>query len=50
MSFKRLGLTLPLVKWAETMGYSEPTPIQAKAIPLALTGRDTTNASTHNQK
>jgi len=40
MSFKRLGLILPLVEWAETMGYSEPTPIQAKAIPKALTGRD----------
>lgn len=40
MSFKRLGLTLPLVEWTETMGYSEPTPIQAKAIPKALTGLD----------
>lgn len=40
MSFKRLGLTLPLVEWAETMGYSEPTPIQKKAIPQALAGRD----------
>jgi len=40
MTFKRLGLTLPLAEWAETMGYSEPTPIQAKAIPQALAGRD----------
>lgn len=40
MSFKRLGLIPPLAEWAETMGYSEPTPIQNKAIPQALAGRD----------
>lgn len=40
MSFKRLGLMPPLAEWADTMGYSEPTPIQEKAIPQALVGRD----------
>src|SRR3990172_8879611 len=40
MSFKRLGLALPLAEWAEAMDYSKPTPIQAKAIPQALAGRD----------
>jgi len=40
MSFKRLGVALPLVEWTETMGFSEPTPIQKKAIPQALNGRD----------
>lgn len=40
MSFKRLGLMPSLVEWAEAMGYSDPTQIQAKAIPQALAGRD----------
>ncbi|HEY3373655.1 MAG TPA: DEAD/DEAH box helicase [Candidatus Aquicultor sp.] len=40
MSFKRLGLMLPLVEWVEKIGYDSPTPIQAKAIPQALAGRD----------
>lgn len=40
MSFKRLGLTPSIAEWAERMGYSEPTPIQSKAIPKALAGQD----------
>jgi len=40
MSFKRLGLESPLVNGVEVMGYIEPTPIQRKAIPQALAGRD----------
>ncbi|MDP2211072.1 MAG: DEAD/DEAH box helicase [Candidatus Aquicultor sp.] len=40
MSFKRLGVALPLVEWTEAMGFSEPTPIQKQAIPQALNGRD----------
>ncbi|MBI4733338.1 MAG: DEAD/DEAH box helicase [Rubrobacteridae bacterium] len=40
MSFKRLGLEIPLVEWAETMKFVSPTPIQTKVIPQALAGRD----------
>ena len=39
-SFQSLGLTAKLVEAVEARGYSEPTPIQAKAIPAILEGRD----------
>ncbi|NBC65536.1 MAG: DEAD/DEAH box helicase [Bacteroidetes bacterium] len=40
MSFKTLNLTSPLLKSLQEEGYSIPTPIQAKAIPAALEGKD----------
>ena len=40
MSFKDLQLAKPLLRALEEEGYSTPTPIQAQAIPEALSGRD----------
>ena len=40
MTFQDLGLIAPILKALETQGYQRPSPIQAKAIPPALTGRD----------
>jgi superfamily II DNA/RNA helicase len=40
MTFKDIGLTEKVLAAVETAGYSEPTPIQAQAIPQALAGRD----------
>lgn len=40
MPFAELGLFSSLVRGAEAMGYAEPTPIQARAIPAVLAGRD----------
>jgi ATP-dependent RNA helicase RhlE len=40
MPFGRLGLAEALVEGVREMGYEEPTPIQEKAIPPALEGRD----------
>jgi ATP-dependent RNA helicase RhlE len=40
MPFKALGLHPQLVQATREMGYTEPTPIQAEAIPQILTGRD----------
>jgi len=40
MSFVNLNLLSPLLKALEQEGYSEPTPIQAKAIPVILDGKD----------
>ncbi len=40
MKFSELGL-MPLISTSlESMGYTEPTPIQTQAIPPALAGRD----------
>ena len=36
--FDALGLAAPLLKAVQETGYTTPTPIQAKAIPLALIG------------
>ncbi|MES2637516.1 MAG: DEAD/DEAH box helicase [Pseudomonadota bacterium] len=38
--FDALGLAAPLLKAVQETGYTTPTPIQAKAIPLALQGLD----------
>ena len=38
--FKNFNLTPSLEKALASMGFNEPTPIQAKAIPVALTGKD----------
>jgi ATP-dependent RNA helicase RhlE len=40
MTFDELGLSAPLLQALEEKGYSEPTPIQAAAIPAVLSGRD----------
>lgn len=40
MTFDELGLSAPLLRALQEKGYSEPTPIQAAAIPAVLTGRD----------
>lgn len=40
MSFKELGLAAELVRAVSEKGYDEPTPIQRKAIPVILEGRD----------
>src|SRR5690554_5337261 len=40
MSFAALGLSPPLVAAIAERGYETPTPIQAKAIPAILAGRD----------
>jgi superfamily II DNA/RNA helicase len=40
MSFAQLGLSEPVLKAVTEAGYVEPTPIQAQAIPVVLTGRD----------
>ncbi len=40
MSFDSLGLAEPVTRALAEEGYSEPTPIQAAAIPPALSGRD----------
>lgn len=39
-NFDSLGLAAPLLEAVANTGYTIPTPIQAKAIPLALTGID----------
>ena len=40
MNFSDLGLYAPILKALQQEGYTEPTPIQRKAIPPALEGRD----------
>ena len=38
--FSSLGLSEPIQRAIEEMGYRHPTPIQAQAIPFVLAGRD----------
>jgi ATP-dependent RNA helicase RhlE len=40
MPFSQLGLHSSLVRGAQAMGYADPTPIQLRAIPIVLSGRD----------
>src|SRR5918912_2977126 len=40
MKFTELGLNAALLRSCESLGYTEPTPIQSKAIPIVLTGSD----------
>ncbi len=40
MSFDSLGLAEPLLRAVHEQGYTTPTPIQAQAIPLVLSGGD----------
>ena len=39
-TFAELGLSQKVLAAVEAAGYTTPTPIQAEAIPVALTGRD----------
>jgi superfamily II DNA/RNA helicase len=39
-TFAELGLSAKVLAAIEASGYATPTPIQAQAIPVALTGRD----------
>jgi len=45
MPFAALGLPAPLVKGVRAAGYTKPTPIQSRAIPLILSGRDMIGAA-----
>jgi ATP-dependent RNA helicase DeaD len=38
--FGSLGISDPIVKAIESLGFEEPTPIQLQAVPAALQGRD----------
>jgi superfamily II DNA/RNA helicase len=40
LSFKQFGLDAALLRAVDACGFSAPTPVQAQAIPPALTGRD----------
>jgi superfamily II DNA/RNA helicase len=40
MSFETLNLSEPILKAIAACGYTEPTPIQAQSIPLAIAGKD----------
>ena len=40
MSFESLGLSAPVLQAVTEKGYTQPTPIQEKAIPIVLMGRD----------
>ncbi len=39
-SFRDLGLSAPLIKVLDEIGYETPTPIQSQAIPHLMNGRD----------
>src|SRR5215467_14870435 len=40
MGFSKFGLSQPMIEGVKAMGYTEPTPIQLRAIPLVLEGQD----------
>ena len=40
MSFSKLNLSKPILRAIEEQGYSNPTPVQAKAIPIILSRQD----------
>ena len=40
MAFTQLGLSQPVLEGIKAMGYTEPTPIQLRAIPLIMEGKD----------
>ena len=40
MTFEQLGLNAPILRALADQGYQRPSPIQEKAIPPALAGRD----------
>src|ERR1700678_3223601 len=40
MPFSKLGLAPNFLRGVQAMGYTEPTPIQLRAIPVVMSGRD----------
>jgi len=40
VSFSELGLSAPMLRTLDEVGYTDPTPIQALTLPVALSGRD----------
>ncbi|HYE66250.1 MAG TPA: DEAD/DEAH box helicase [Pyrinomonadaceae bacterium] len=40
MNFTQLGLNSALARGCESLGYTEPTPVQRQAIPVILSGSD----------
>lgn len=40
VAFSGLGLSEPVLAAVDALGYTEPTPVQARAIPYVLEGRD----------
>ncbi|HKA44912.1 MAG TPA: DEAD/DEAH box helicase [Burkholderiales bacterium] len=44
-TFANLGLSAELLRAVAEQGYTEPTPIQAQAIPVVLSGRDLLGAA-----
>src|SRR5688572_10145518 len=40
IEFESLGLSAPILQSIRRLGFVHPTPIQAKVIPVALSGRD----------
>jgi ATP-dependent RNA helicase RhlE len=40
MPFSKLNLAPNFLKGVQAMGYTEPTPIQLRAIPAVLSGKD----------
>ena len=45
MPFQKLGLSDEVLRGVQAMGYVDPTPIQLRAIPLILSGRDVTGSA-----
>ena len=39
-TFQKMGLSAPLLRAIQAMGYRLPTPIQRKCIPVILDGHD----------
>lgn len=44
-TFDQFGLAPDILKAIQEQGYTTPTPIQAQAIPVVLTGRDVMGAA-----
>jgi len=40
MPFTKLGLAPNMIRGVQAMGYTEPTPVQLRAIPVVMSGRD----------
>jgi len=45
ITFESFGLAEPILRAVTELGYREPTPIQAQAIPIVLQGRDVMGAA-----
>lgn len=44
-SFRSLGLSAPILKALENMGFETPSPIQAATVPLLMSGKDVAGLS-----